>query len=225
MRDIAAVRSYVREFLDLEEEDMSNTLIDAWIAEGYRKIVRAAKRWPYFELTWTLTTTADTREVTRPTDLEEVGSVEGPYGNLMYIDHGQAVNDFNQYRAMPSSGTPECWSEHAGVIYIWPTPSEELTLTVTGWRSPADWMAGGSGAVPDFPEDCDDALLAWVMHRAYTHQDDPELAMAEVQRYQAAVDEMVSSAVQAPLAAPLVMGGGRRRPTCIPGERPVPWGS
>jgi hypothetical protein len=45
-----------------------------------------------------------------------------------------------------------------------------------GYRRPSDWMAAGAGAVPDFPEEFEDALLAWTLYKAHGHQDDTELA-------------------------------------------------
>lgn len=225
MRDIGQIRTYVREFLDLEVEDVSDLLIDTWISEGYRKIVRPTKRQKHFEATWTIVTVAGTATYERPESLDEVGSIEGPWGMLEYLDEGAARQRFHRFQAIPQTGWPDAWSEHAGQIKLWPVPDAEHELTITGWRKPANWMAGGAGAVPDFDEDMEDALLAWVMHKAYTHQDDPEMAAAEVQRFAAAIEEALEGANQGPLAAPMVMGGTRRRAGGYVGERPIPWGS
>jgi hypothetical protein len=225
MRDVGTIRSYVRDFLDLEEDDMGSTLIDTWIMEGFRKIVRTTRRWPYFEDAWTVPTVADTREITLDADVEEIASIEGPYGLLRKTDEGAARDDYNTYTGAPTSGTPAAYSKHANVVRLYPTPSEVVSLRVLGYRAPTAWMTGASGDLPDFPEDCEDALLAWVMHRAYTHQDDTELAAFEAQRFQSAVDEMVGHHVQDDLGAPLVIGGGRRKPRMPAGERPIPWGS
>ena len=225
MRSVDQIRSYVREYLDLEEEDMGNTLIDAWIREGYRKVIRAARRWPFFESTWTVVTVAGTAEVSLSGTVDEINAIEGPYGQLRKMDEASARDDFNPYSLRPQSGQPIAWTKHASTVRIYPTPDTTYSLRVLGWRAPLDWMADGAGATPDFPEECEDTLLAWVMHRAYTHQDDPELAAAEAQRFAASLNEMVSHHTQDDLGAPGVLGGGRRRPTHFTGERPIPWGS
>jgi hypothetical protein len=228
MRDVGQIRQYVWDFLDLEEEDLPASLIDAWVLEGWRKIVRRTRRWPFFESEWTGTATEGERELSVQGDdeLDEIDTIEGPYGVLTYCDESQARNDYNVYHGVPTTGHPERWSLHAGTVRIYPTPDQAYEMRVVGWRQPnAEWMDDGTGAEPDMPEDLDDALLSWVMHRAYTHQDDPELAEMEKVRFVEAVDEMVSHHIQGPQAQPMVIGGARKRRTLFAGERPIPWGS
>jgi hypothetical protein len=224
VRDIGEIRLYVRQFLDLETEDLPDVLIDTWIKEGYRKVVRATRRWPHFEDVWTATTEAGVAELTLPAAIEEIASIEGPWGILQHVGESAARDDYNRWSAAPTSGDPLAWSKHGGTVRLYPTPSSAIDLRILGYRPPSDWMAGGAGNVPDFPEDCEDALLTWVMHRAYTHQDDPELAAQEAQRFGAAVEEMVSHYVQGDLALPLTFGGGRTQGGRRGAGRPIPWG-
>lgn len=225
MRDVGTIRQYVREFLDLEAEDLSDVLIDTWIVEGYRKLVRATRRVPFFEASWDLDVVAGESTYNTPEDLQEIDAIEGPWGNLVMMDEAQARHDYNLYRAVPQSGQPEVFTRRGGQVRIWPTPDADYTLRVLGWRKPADWFVQGAGSVPDMPEEWEDALLAWVMHRAYAHQDDPELSSMEAARFQAAAEEAINFDKQGDLAQPLVMGGGRRRSAGMPAEYPHPtWG-
>lgn len=225
MRDLEHIRSYVRTYMDLDDEDIVNDLLDAWALEGYRNIVRRTRRLPFFEASWDLTFTEGEGSQDAPADADELSQLSSDWGPLQHMDEDAARTDFNIYNAGPQTGHPLVWSLREGVLRVWPTPDADYEIHASGWRTPDFTWTATSGGVPDMPDELEDALLAWVMHRAYTHQDDPELAVAELQRYTAAVDEHLSYVVQGPLAAPLIIGGGRRRhPTPFPvGYQPIPW--
>lgn len=223
MRNLADYRNYVWTYLDLDAEDTPATLIDTWVLEGFRKIIKTIKRWPFYEMSGTIQTVADQRAYAMPEGMEDVRKIDAPWSVLKYIDYGEAYDKFHLYSGIVSRGSARAFSIWEGNIQIWPIPDEGETLTVVGYRSPLNWIEVGAGATPDFPEEFEDALLAWVMYRAHMHQDDPELAAASKMDYQETLDALTAHEISGPSAFPLVLGGGGVRARPLPNRLAYPW--
>lgn len=223
MRDLQGYRDYVYEYMDLESLDVPESLIDVWVEEGYRKIIEVIRRWPFFEMSATVDTVTDQRAYDLPGQMIDVRAIEAPWQVLEYIDYHEARDKFHLYSGNISRGTARAYSIWAGKIQIWPLPDSPETLQVDGYRGPTDWIAAGAGAVPDFPEEFEDALLAWVMYRAHMQQDDTELAEVDRRDFEEILDSLVSHQFQNPSAFPLVVGGGGYRVVRLPRRLAYPW--
>lgn len=206
--DLQSYRDFVRAQLDLEVEDLGDILIDRWVSQAVTKIANHVQTWPFYETSTTIEVDPEVSDYT--TDLKEVRSVYVPtVGVLDAIDENTAENHY--YR---SSGVRVGKPVHfslwgVGNIRLWPIPDANYTATVRGYRRPTTRLVE-SGATPDLPEDFHEVVLQWVLHMAYMHEDDPELAAV----YKLAYDEMLAALTATEMALdpthPIVLNGGAR---------------
>jgi hypothetical protein len=225
VRDLAGYRKYVRDYLDLDATDMSDELVDAWVQDGYRRIIQVIRRWPFFEAEANITTEVGVQAYTLEVDFDNIVSVDGTWGTLDFLDHSQARERFHLFGSSVSQGHARAWSMWAGQFHVWPVPDAGETLTIVGWRSPQDWVSGHeAGAVPDFPADFEDALVLWTLRMAHLHQEDIDLAEIDRQNFQDRLDELVQHHTQTPTAFPVIVGGGYgRRASQLPSRFLYPW--
>ena len=207
---LQSIRDYVRAYMDLDESDLADNLIDAWCSEGSLLIERSEKRWPFYEKVWTLTTAVGQADYTIATavgsDVREIVAMSGPQWELMWIDRADA--DRRWPRNDSSTGDPVAWSTWGTTaIRLHPTPSSATTVLVRGYREPSDWVAAGAGASPDFPDELHPTLIAFVMARAYLQQEDEELAQQNMRIFEASLDAFKRRIVDTPGFQPLVLNG------------------
>lgn len=218
--DLAAYRDYVRLYLDLEVEDLSDNLIDRWVDEAQTRAIRFQRRWPFLEVSQDIATLpdVDTYETTMRTVFAVTG---GPDGSLTRLSETAAEDDFFYGEGVARTGRPYAWSEwgytDTGVgIRLWPKPDNVWPLKVRGYKSVAP-MGNEAGSVPGLPLDFHNVLLSWVMYRAYLQQDDTELAEVQKQSFDEGLATLATDEMTSPPDEPLVWGGGarnahRRRP-------------
>jgi hypothetical protein len=74
---LTTLRSQVRDMADLDETDLSDTLIDQFAREGFQRIYALERRWPILQESYTFSTVANQREYTVSTigDIREIISV------------------------------------------------------------------------------------------------------------------------------------------------------
>jgi hypothetical protein len=207
---LQSIRTYVRAYMDLDESDLSNDLIDAWCSEGSLLIERAEKRWPFYESTWTLTSVADQEDYTISSaigsDIREIVAITGPKWELAWVDRMEA--DRRWPRNDDSSGDVVAWSQWTTTtLRLHPTPGSAETLTVRGYRTPTDWVADGAGGTPDFPDELHPTLMAFVMARAYLQQEDEVLAERNMSIFEASLKQFRDALMSNPGFQPLVLNG------------------
>lgn len=199
------IRAYVREYLDLTAEDLSNLLLDRWIGEGQRQVLAARPRWKHLEAIEQIVTVDGTHSYELP-EIRTVQAVDcAETGSLALIDHAEATARFRQADGTVRSGRPMAVSSWGGRLYVWPKPDDDYTLDVQGQR-PA--VAPTSSSEPDVPEELHDAVLEWVMHKAYLQQDDPEMATVHRNLFQETVVRFADREDDDLDGTPLVFGGG-----------------
>ena len=57
-----ALRTQVRNMVDLDETDLPDSIIDQFAREGFQRIYSLERRWPFLQETYTFTTIAQQRE-------------------------------------------------------------------------------------------------------------------------------------------------------------------
>lgn len=208
--DVQGYRNYVWSFLELDAEELPVTLIDEWIKEGFNRIVSVTARFPFYETVETVEVTAGSNQmVLAEVAPNRIESVSSPDRMLDWLSHSEAQRKFHPQFVTIASRYPLAWSRYAGNLYLWPAPSEAQELTVTGWRAPTyDWLSV-AGGVPDMDESLQAPLLAFVMHKAYEWDDDPERGAAALASFQSGVDEILGGIMEEVPTAPLVLHGGR----------------
>jgi hypothetical protein len=205
------MRIYVRQHLDLDESEIPNELLDVWARDASIKISRSRKRWPFFETSWVLTTTSGERDYSLsqldPVP-DEIVSVVRDDRRLAFMGRDEAEASYLPYQT--STGFVTYFNVWADTLRLYPTPDMADTLYLRGYRKVEDWVAGGAGAVPDFPEDFHDAVRLYLVGMAYLQQEDPEMAAQFINAFNAEMDVLKKQYGDAPGAYPLVLGGGPR---------------
>lgn len=203
------MRVYVRQHLDLDESELPNTLLDVWARDASIKVARTRKRWPFFETSWVLTTTVGQRDyplsVFSP-DCDEITSIVRNDRRLAFLGRDEAEAAYLPYQS--NEGFVSFYNIWANTLRLYPTPQMADTLYVRGYRKVSDWVAGGSGAIPDFPDDFHDAIRLYLLGMAYMQQEDPEMAQQFIGAFNAEMDVLKKQYGDAPGAYPLVLGGG-----------------
>lgn len=216
------LRTYVRQHLDLDQSELPNELIDVWARDASTKIARTRKRWPFLETSWTLTTVASTRDYALSSlspAADEVTSVVRNDRRLVYMGRDEAEAAYLPYQT--SSGFVTFFNVWADTLRLYPTPDMADTLFLRGYRKVTDWVAGGAGAIPDFPDDFHDAIRLYIVGMAYLQQEDAELGQQFFGAFNAEMELLKKQYGDAPGAYPLVLGGGPR--VRVPGRLHYPF--
>lgn len=201
---------HVWEFLQVDAEELPDTMIDRWVREGFTRIANVSKRFPMYEAVEDVTVAAGdpSVELTRVA-VDRIEAVEGAEGMLKWMSDPEARRKFHVRTGAPrSTSYPIAWSRHGGRVRVWPTPDVDYELTVIGWRDPEYGWLTEAGGVPDLPPELHEPLLAWVMHRAFSWDDDPERAAQELRTYQDGVDQVLGEMLTEVPTAPLILHGG-----------------
>jgi len=208
------IRELVRSQLDMDSDELPNTLLDPWIEDGYARTLGVEERWPFFEHKWTIVTVADQVEYTKSTltnvgsyALDQITSVvdlsEAAPRVLVGIAHDVAEVSF----VSDSSAVPAYWSEWGGSVHVWPSPMAGRTLRVRGYRKPL-W-ASGDAVVVDADERLHMALYFFVCSMAYAQQEDDVLAAFYMGQWQEAVGRAHETIMVGPQRRPVILSGTR----------------
>ncbi len=188
---LSDIRSKVREITDVTTSDVSDGLMDLFIRDGYNRIIDLERRWPFLEVSFTLTTVLNQTEYTindfTTHDIREIASVVDPdHVRLDFISYEIAEETFETSDS--ASGRPMFVAYWADKIHIFPKPDGVHTLNVRAYREPTDWItAAGS---PDGPEAFDLALVDYGAARVYKMQE----AFAASQEFERSFNDTVSFA-------------------------------
>lgn len=205
------LRTYVRQHLDLDEDEVPNSLIDVWARDASVKIARTRKRWPFFETSWTLTVgnnVSDYPLSALSPSCDEITSIVRNDRRLAYMGRDEAEAAYLPYQQ--HGGYVTFWNVWGDVLRLYPTPSGTDTLYLRGYRKLHDWVADGAGATPDFPEEFHDAIRLYLLAMAYLQQEDPELAQQFSGAFAAEMDILKKQFGDSPGSYPLILGGGPR---------------
>lgn len=184
---VSDYRARIREIIDLDESDLSNTMLDLFITQGMRYAQRWNQGlWPFYENRWTYELVAGTHTYTH-------ALLESNDGNSYTIAHVRDArtddlkqlvylsrSDFEQQvkRDNTTSGEPRVWTPATqNSIRFWPTPDANTEVDLYGWREPTNWVAEGAGGVSDMPEDFDDAILYYALGQTYAQQDEGQTSV------------------------------------------------
>jgi hypothetical protein len=201
------IRDYVHEYLDLTTADMSTALVVRWAAEGQRRVLKARPRWVHLEARSTLSTVDGTSEYSIGDDIRSIYAADCTLtGPLAVVDEAAAKALYWQGSSGVREGRPEVLSRWgSGLVKVWPTPNDVFTIELIGQR-PA--VVPTATVDLDVPDDLVDAVVDWVMQRAYMHQDDPDMAAIHLQLFTAALDRYADDEDRVDDAQPVIFGGG-----------------
>ena len=205
------IRDYVRTALDLELDDLPDTLLDMWAREGSKRIERAETRWPFYETIYTWSVVPDPSGVYLMTlvdaNLDQISSIDVPdFGPLKWV--GTDVLDTLKAQGPDATGRPVYYTTWGTNILFYPALDTTYSLTVRGYRKATDWVSQGAGATPDLPDELHNTVATWTLSKAYAQQEDPELAALYERQFSDELNEMRRRLLVAPPQQPLVLNSG-----------------
>jgi len=214
---IAEMRAQARAVVDIDATDISDTVLNNMIGQGFNSIVYSEKRWPFYDTSTTFSTADGTNDYTLATvgasvtqGLRDVVAVRNDDHVIQYIGSDDA--DSNYPLNVASSGQPWEWSFWNETIRFYPTPSSVKTIYVRGIRNATDFGAGSAdSATPDIPDPFHSVLVTYAIAKCYLQQEDPTMADQYQRDYMIELDNVARRYSDTPSPQPLV--GNSRRST------------
>lgn len=191
----ADIRSAVRSITDLDSTDLSDSLLDLYIRDGYYRILDTEKRWSFLEYSFEFSTRTGVRayELSTLTDepMGQISSIVDNRGTGYRMDMiGFDMAEQTYIGSYDTNADPLFYALWGGSIHLYPKPNNVRTLTARGYREPLDWQTEGGDvdAIPSlhFP------LVYYACSRVYQQLEDTAMA----QMYKGAFDEGVALAVK-----------------------------
>ena len=213
---LTTLRSQVRDMADLDENDLSNAVIDQFAREGFQRIYALERRWPILQETYTFNTVANQREYTISTigDIREIISVVDTStqgARLTLIDYNDAESIW--LGNLDVASRPYFYSFWDKKLQLWAKPDIVYPMTVRAFRNPVyTWLTDITENI-DLDEFFHAILPYFVLARVYQRQEDSDLANMYLKSFEEGVGIARRDLMKASSAQPVIMSGGRQYPT------------
>lgn len=165
------MRDWVRLYLDLDEEDLPDSIIDEFVEEGTQIILERESDWPFVQERVDFNPTIGETEydltVIAPTLQDVIG-----VANYEWIYYPEGA----QREAGELGVGYHRWSVYGTQLHIFPAPTSTDVIEIVGFRKIGGWTSGGPGATCPLPVEFQQLVLKWALAATYAHQDDPELS-------------------------------------------------
>ena len=207
------MRDQVRSVVDIDATDISDTVLDNMIGQGFDTIVYSEKRWPFFETSTTFNTVGGTKTYTLASiagspdaitqGVREIMSLRNDDHVLEFIGNDNA--DFIYPLNVTTSGQPWEWSFWNDTVTLYPTPDGAATIYARVMRNPTDFGVGSaSGSSPDLPAPFHPILVTYAIAKAYLQQEDPVMAQQYLIQFQTDLDNIGRRYADVPAPQPMV---------------------
>jgi hypothetical protein len=223
--NLQELRDYVRAQLDVDDEELSNALLDSYLSEGFLRTISMENRWPFYETRWTLTKVADTPTVPLPPQVDPPGIsslIDKSNGyRLMQVGNELAEDSF--VGMWSTTANPMYYSIYGTELSLWPTPQEPLDreYSMRGQRLPNNWITQGASAEPDCDMRLHQLLAHYAIALAYAAQEDEVLEDVYMKRWQSSYLAAHAAICNPRHHRPLIFNGGL---PYTPSYNPVVWG-
>jgi len=205
--NLSEIRDAVRTQMDLDEDDLSNATLDMYIREGYNRTIQLERRWPFFESSWSVTSSGSSVSV--PSTLAGIASIRDTEENIRLIQIGSELAE-DKFYGNSSNGLPQYFSWWGSNITLYPTPTTDRDYTIRGWRKPTDWVSAGAATEVDADERLHIPLFHYACSLAYAQLEDPELENTYMRRWAATAEQAHEDIMRPQHHEPLVYNGGTR---------------
>lgn len=201
----------VRAITEMDAADVSDSVIEIYLRDGYNRIIELERRWRFLECKFTLTTSAGVQEYT-PDDFtadeirEVISIVDGDHFRLQYVDY-DAIEEL-LFNNPLSTAIPQFYTFWDEKLVLFPIPNSAYSLTVRAYRNPIDWVT--DDAAPDGSAAFDMALVYYAISRIYQAQEELNTAASYERMYADSVTLARRDLTRPPSAAPVVFAGGSK---------------
>jgi hypothetical protein len=218
MSTTAELTQFVWDVMDLEEVDLPAALIRQFMRDGFDRIINLERRWPFYESTYTLSTTAGQRDYPisyiGDGDLREVVSIldNSSAGNrlsITSIDDAEAL----WHGSFDVPTRPLFYAEWGDTIKLYPKPDTVYPLSVRGYRKPSYTWTVDTTREPDLDYRFHTALAYYAISQAYKRQEDSEMTQQYKQSFDEAVQLAKTELMRPPSGRPVIMSRGYVRPS------------
>ncbi len=219
MSSLQTIRDLVRGQTDLDEEDLPDDRLDAYIKDSFDRTFAIEERWPFFQATWTLTKAGDATTIDLPTVDPLISAIESFRDSQNYQLSNVAQGTAEDMYQGPQSTTtqPRFWSLWGDVISLWPTPdAAAMSFTVRGYRKPI-WTGVAADEL-DGDKRLHQPILWHAIALVYAQLEDPEVEADYMQRWGASLAQLQKDIMRPQNADPLILHGGIRpspRPSLV----------
>ena len=213
---LTTLRAQVRDMSDLDETDLSDSVIDQFAREGFQRIYALERRWPILQETYTFSTVANQREYSISTigDIREIISIvdtSAQGARLHLIDYNQAEQVW--LGNLDVAARPYFYSFWDKKIQLWAKPNIVYPMTVRAFRNPVyTWLTNITEDI-DLDEWFHAILPYFVLARVYQRQEDSDLSSMYMKSFEEGVAFARRDLMKASSAQAVVMSGGRQYPT------------
>ena len=218
MATTAELTQFVWDVMDLEEVDLPGALVRQFMRDGFDRIVNLERRWPFYESSYTLNTTAGQRDYPIGSigagDLREVVSIldNSSAGNrltITSIDDAEAL----WHGSFDTPTRPLFYTEWGDTIKLYPKPDTVYPLSVRGYRKPSYTWVTDTTLQPDLDYRFHTALAYYAISQAYKRQEDTEMTNQYKQSFDEAVQLAKLELMRPPSHRPMIMSRGYVRPS------------
>lgn len=193
---------------DLDDVDVPAAHAHMFLTEAFERTAAQGRHWPNYQTTWSYTVPADESTVALDATTAEITSVVSSITSrrLASADHDFAEESFGT-----RGGATSCFSVWGTDLYLWPSPTVEVGLTVRGYRHPdAAWLTD-----PALEVDLDSRLHLPLFHYAvalvYAQQEDEQLENQYMRRWSQAVKDYSKAILRPSTYRPIVLNGGENQ--------------
>jgi hypothetical protein len=218
MATTAELTQFVWDVMDLEEVDLPAALVRQFMRDGFDRIVNLERRWPSYEVSYSLNTTASQRDYPIASigtgDLREVVSIldnssAGNRLNITSIDDAEAL----WHGSFDVPTRPLFYTEWGETIKLYPKPDAVYPLSVRGYRKPSYTWVTDTTLQPDLDYRFHTALAYYAISQAYKRQEDSEMTQQYKQSFDEAVQLAKMEIMRPPSHRPMIMSRGYVRPS------------
>lgn len=199
------LRDAVRTQLDMDEDELSNSLLDLYLNDALEQTLTLSEKWPFLQSAWNITTIDGQSNYAIDPTVDSIASVidQTALVPLAYLPHERAEVVFGD--GSGGGGVPAWWSTWGDEIYLWPAPSDGRTVRLRGYRR-ADWGPADIDEV-----DADDRLhvplIYWAISRAYAAQEDDVLEATNKGHWFETARRAQEAIEATPVRRPLILSG------------------
>lgn len=197
---LTEIIAMVRDLCLLSTDDISDSDIEDFIQEGYRRIAGMFD-WPWLEASTTSSDiTGGSEDVTLPADFARLRAVliEGEKDKLAEIAAEEAWERWGD--DLPT-GTPRVYWYLGEDLQVAPVPSSATGLKIHYWANPAD-----ISTTPLFGVQFHGILLEYALHRVWQREEDYVKARRHEEAFNQVLNDMVRFYFNRGEEYPIVMG-------------------
>jgi hypothetical protein len=205
------IRDYVRAHLELDDEELPDTILNVYLQDAFERTISMDNRWPRNEQVYSVSKVAGQTTITMPAGLSipsimSIVSAENGY-RLAIIAHENAEDAFIP-NYTEGGGQPLYASFWAGQMYLWPKVNLDSSYDVTVRAYAAPVWTGGASDIPDLDTRLHIALAYYAMSLVYAAQEDEVLEGVYMARWNRDVTQTIKTIMEPVHNHPLVLHGG-----------------